>query len=199
MNNIKTNAKSAESNHGGQAVSQRLCQTSVSLFNLFALYLSILTLITCLTVCLAAANAHAQDDPSQDSVHAPAITTGSWSLESTTCASSPRFLLSAVGLPDFQAFDWAKTSTLHSGGNQPAEPIDDYSTNLTAGASPSSVSFLALIQTRYVRWESSLADTRTPTSVNGAMVYPLLQINYANGSVPVALYNSPLLGSDTRW
>jgi hypothetical protein len=53
-----------------------------------------------------------------------------------------------------------------------------------------SISLLSVLQTRYIDWESSLADTRTPTSVNGAMVYPLFQINYANGSLPVALYNS---------
>ena len=199
MNNIKAIAKFATSSHGGRAVSQRPTQTPVSLFACFALYLSILTMIACLTICFGAAKAHSQDVPGQERANAPTNTNGWWPPESATSAISPRFLLSAAGLPDFQAFDSTKTSRLQSGGHLPVEPIDEYSTNLTGGASLPSVPVLAVIQTRYAQWESSLADTQTPTSVNGAMVYPLLQINYANGSLPVALYISPRLGSGTRW
>jgi hypothetical protein len=198
MSQIKTNAKFATNRHGSRAISQWPTLISISLFDRFALYLSILTVTTCLAVCFAAAKTHAQDIPSQDNAVAPSITTGSGSLESAASATSPRFLLSVAGLPDFQAFDLAKTSAFQSGGNVPAEPIDRYSANLTDSAALPSVSFLALMQTWYLQWQSSLADTRTPTSVNGVMVYPLLQINYANGSLPVALYNSSLLGSDTR-
>jgi hypothetical protein len=92
----------------------------------------------------------------------------------------------------------AKASAFQSGGNVP-EPIVSYSANLTDSAALPSVFFLTLMQAWYLQWQSSLADTRTPTSVNAVMVYPHLQINYANGSLPVALYNSPLLGSETRW
>jgi hypothetical protein len=79
MNNIETNAKPTISSH---AVSHGPTQTVVSLFDCFALYLGILMLITCLTVCFAAAKAHAQDLPAQSSAQSPTMTTGWWSLES---------------------------------------------------------------------------------------------------------------------
>jgi hypothetical protein len=180
MNNIETTAKSAT-----------LSQAAVSLFDCFALYLGILVLIACLTVCLAAAEAHAQNLPSQGIAQSASMTNGWWPLESSSSATSPRFLLSVAGLPDFQALDSLQASTALAGANPPADLANNYAANLTEDQPLPSVSLLALMQTRYVDWESSLADTRTPTSVNGAMVYPLFQINYAGGSLPVALYNSP--------
>jgi hypothetical protein len=185
MKNIETIAKSATSS---QAVSHNPSETDVSLFDCFALYLGILVLSACLTVCFAAAKAHAQDLPSRDS--APTNTAGWWSLESAASATSPRFLLSNAGLPNFRAFDSLKASTALSGGTSLADAENNYVANLTEDEPLPSISLLSVLQTRYVDWESSLADTRTPTSVNGAMVYPLFQINYANGSLPVALYNS---------
>jgi hypothetical protein len=195
MNTIENIAKSATTSHGA---SHSPSETSVSLFDSLVLYLSILTLMACLSFLFAAA-AHAQSLPGQETAQAPAtITTGWWSVESAT--SSPRFLLSIAGLPSFQAFDTVKTSTAISGTNLSADSTDNYLANLGDAGSLRSGSFLSLVQTRYVEWESSLADTRTPTSVNGAMVYPLFQINYENGTLPVALYNSSLRGSsDTRW
>jgi hypothetical protein len=187
MNNIETIAKSATSS---QAVSHDPSETVVSLFDCFALYSGILVLIACLTVCFAVAKAHAQDLPTQGSAQAATATIGWSSLESSASATSPRFLLSVAGLPDFQAFDSLKASTALAGGNPPADPANNYVANLTEDESLPSVSVLSLLQTRYVEWESSLADTRTLTSVNGTMVYPLFQINYSNGSLPVALYNS---------
>jgi len=189
MNNIETIAKSATSS---QAVSYEPTQNAVSLFNCFALYVGILVLIACLTVCFAAAEAHAQDLASQNTAQAATTTAfGWWSLESAASAASPRFLLTTAGLPDFQAFESLKTPAALSGGTLSADPTDNYLANLTDAGSVPSWSFLSPIQTSYVQWESSLADTRTPTSVNGAIVYPLFQINYANGSLPVALYISP--------
>jgi hypothetical protein len=187
MNNIETIAKSATIN---QAVSHEP-ETDVSLFDCFGLYLGILVLIACLTVCFAAAKVQAQDFPIQDGAQASTVTTGWWSLETAASATSPRFLLSNAGLPSFRAFDSLKASTALSGGNSFADAESNYVANLTEDEPLPTISLLSVLQTRYIDWESSLADTRTPTSVNGAMVYPLFQINYANGSLPVALYNSP--------
>lgn len=187
MNNIEIIAKSATSS---QAVSHDPSETDVSLFDCFALYLGILVLIACLTVYFAAAKARAQDFPNQHGAQVATVT-GWWSLESAASATSPRFLLSNAGLPNFQAFDSLKASTALSGGTSLADPENNYVANLTEDEPLPSISLLSVLQTRYVDWESSLADTRTPTSVNGAMVYPLFQINYGNGSLPVTLYNSP--------
>ena len=181
MSYIETTAKSANSHTARQASTQ----AAVSIFDCFGLYLGILALIATLAVFFAAAKADAQDLPGQGSGQFATMTTGWWSSSTT----SPRFLLSVAGLPDFQALDSVQASTALSGplGN----PENNYAANLTDSEPLPSVSLLSLIQTRYVDWESDLADTRTPTSVNGAMVYPLFQINYGNGSLPVALYNSP--------
>ena len=59
-------------------------------------------------------------------------------------------------------------------------------------------SFPSLLQTKYVTWESSLADSRSLVDVNGVSVYPLLQINYAGWHLPVTLYISSRRGSDAR-
>jgi hypothetical protein len=59
-------------------------------------------------------------------------------------------------------------------------------------------SFISLLQGKYVRWEVSLADTRSLISVNGLLVYPLVQIDYAQGRLPISLYIPPLRGSEAR-
>ena len=197
MNHVGTRAQSASSN---QAISHGPTEAAVSLFDCLALYLGTLVLIACLTVCLAAPKAHAQDLRSQSTAQSAIATTGWWSMESSASATSPHFLLSVAGLPNFQAFESLEASSALSGANSQADSANSYVANLNDDEPLPTISLLALLQTRYVDWESSLADTRTPTSVNGAMVYPLFQINYANGSLPVALYNSSLYGSsDTRW
>lgn len=178
----ETITKSAASSH----------RTSVRISGRFVTYRRVLTLAAGLTFCLAAATARAQALPSYDSTQAPVTTSaGWWSLESAS-STSPRFLLSVAGLPNFKAFDSANTSIALSGANIPAEPMANYIANLTDAGSLPSVPFLSIIQTSYVQWESGIADTRTPTSANGAMVYPMMEINYASGQLPVALYVSPL-------
>jgi hypothetical protein len=194
MKSIEIIAKCAASSH---EVTHEPAEASVSLYDRLGLFVTILTLILCLTIWFATA-AHAQDLPSHHDAQASA--TGWWSLESTASAASPHFLLSVTGLPNFQAFDSLKTSAALEGAIPAADQNDEYLANLTDASSLRSGSLLSTIQTSYVQWEANLADTETPTSVKGAMVYPLFQINYANGSLPVALYTSPLLGSnDTRW
>lgn len=56
-------------------------------------------------------------------------------------------------------------------------------------------SYLSLLEVRYHIWESNIAETRTLTDVNGALVYPLVQIDYTTGHFPIALSIAPLRGS----
>jgi hypothetical protein len=189
MNNtIKATAASVKSIHSD------VTRASTTMFNRFVTYLGILAMFACLTVCFGVPVAHAQELLGYQAASASnGITTGWWSPDTAASATSPHFLLSMPGLPNFQAFDSLKTSTAQSDGNVPGDPMDNYVANLEGGTLPS-ISFLALVQTSYIQWESRLADTRTPTSVNGAMVYPLVQVNYAGWNLPVALYTSPLRG-----
>ncbi len=57
------------------------------------------------------------------------------------------------------------------------------------------VSYLSLLEVTYQVWEANLAETRTPTDVNGVLVYPLVQIDYPTGHFPIALSIAPLRGS----
>jgi hypothetical protein len=198
MKTIETRMKPVRSS---QSFTGEPAQTAVSPFDCFALYLTILTLIACLMILFATATVHAQDVPSRGAVQAAATSTaGWWSLDSAASAASPRYLLSMAGLRDFQAFDSAKNLTAEAGGTTAANQREEYLASITDANSLQPGSLLSMIQTSYAQWGANLADTETPTSINGAMVYPLFQLNYANGSLPVALYNSPLLGSDnTRW
>jgi len=59
-------------------------------------------------------------------------------------------------------------------------------------------SLLSLVQTKYLTWESSLADSQPTTYVNGVSVYSLLQVSYEGSHLPVSLYVPPLRGSDAR-
>jgi hypothetical protein len=69
---------------------------------------------------------------------------------------------------------------------------------LVAPVSLSPRSILSLLQTKYENWETSLADSRSLTHVNGVSVYPLYEISYAGRHLPVTLYIPPLRGSDAR-
>lgn len=57
-------------------------------------------------------------------------------------------------------------------------------------------SFFSLLQTRYEAWESRLEDSGPRLNVNGLLVYPLLQVNYASWHLPIGLYIPPLRGTD---
>jgi len=59
-------------------------------------------------------------------------------------------------------------------------------------------SFLSLLQSKHMAWESRLEDSGPRANLRGRLVYPLLQVNYAGWHLPVALYIPPLRGSDAR-
>jgi len=56
----------------------------------------------------------------------------------------------------------------------------------------------AFLQSEYSTWESSLANSRSLTGVNGIPVHPLLQVNCAGWQLPVTLYTSSLRDGEAR-
>jgi hypothetical protein len=58
-------------------------------------------------------------------------------------------------------------------------------------------SFLYPLQVSYMQWESRLADTVSPTSQRGMLVYPFLEISVAGVYLPISMYVPPLRASDT--
>jgi hypothetical protein len=63
----------------------------------------------------------------------------------------------------------------------------------------SSPLLLSRLNAEYATWESSLADSRSLTIVNGSPVYPLLQVSHAYLDFSISLYVPPLRGSGVRW
>jgi hypothetical protein len=59
-------------------------------------------------------------------------------------------------------------------------------------------SFLYPLQTRYLLWESRLSDSLIPLNQRGALIYPLLDMNFGGEILPGSLYIPPLRGSDAR-
>ena len=63
---------------------------------------------------------------------------------------------------------------------------------------PVSGSFFSFLNAKYTAWEAGLSDTRSLTDVNGALIYPLIEIHYAHWRLPLTLYVPPLRGSISR-
>ena len=170
-------------------------------------------LVLCVTLSLVAANAHAQEHPAA-TPNAARVASGWWSPDTAGSATAPRLMVSMAELTHFETSDSIRTSPPQPTGYL-TEPTDGSITDLqnigstlnarvaeqALLADPVSLpprSLLSLLQTRYAVWQSSLADSRSLTNVNGVSVYPLLQVNYAGWNLPVTLYISPLRGSDAR-
>jgi hypothetical protein len=58
-------------------------------------------------------------------------------------------------------------------------------------------SFLYSLQISYMQWESRLADSVSPISRRGLLVYPFLEISVIGSHLPISMYIPPLRGSDT--
>jgi len=168
-------------------------------------------LVLCSIVWLVAAIASAQDLPAS-SPDAAKRASGWWSPESAT---APLLLVSLAELTHFEASDSIRASAGQPTTYRLTEPTDgsilslsDFGSTLGARVAESRLladpvslppaSFLSLLQTRYAVWESSLADSRSLTNVNGVSVYPVFQVNYGGWHLPVILYIPPLRGSDAR-
>lgn len=172
----------------------------------------------CGTVCLATSVALAQQLSASD--FAPEATTtasGWWSPERTALTVlAPGRQVSVPKLISLEVSEPPSFSTPQPDDGRPAEYVNGPSVNpggfefSLVTRSPefsslaevellSSRSLLSRLQAEYATWESSLADTRSPTSVNGWSVYPLVQVNYADWHLPISLYIPSLRGSDVRW
>jgi hypothetical protein len=140
---------------------------------------------------------------------------GWWSPVRAESATTPQFLIGMAEPTHFEVSHSFRTSAFRPTTCRMSEPIDGRIASLRYVGSPlrakvdkpslladsGSVpagSFLSLLEAKYAIWESSLADSRSLVDVNGASVYPLFQINYAGGHLPVTLYISSLRGSDAR-
>jgi len=169
-----------------------------------------LTRVLCLAVSLVATISNAQELPAA-TPNAARPASGWWSPAKAESAPGPQLAISMAELTHFEASDSFRTFPAQRTTYRANEPMDgqiaslqyigarDAGPSLLADlGSPPSGSFLSLLKDNYAIWESSLADSRSLVDVNRASVYPLLQINYAGGHLPVTLYLSSLRGSDAR-
>jgi hypothetical protein len=169
----------------------------------------------CASLCLTSTAAHAQQISTDD--FTPPVTqtpNQRWSTERTaSTVVAPHLQVNIAKLNGLEisgqrpplTIDSKAYSTAYTNGpivNPQFSELDHYTLNrdlnLVEGESMTLRSFLSVIEAKYVIWESSLADTRSLTSVNGMAVYPLVQIDYADWHLPIGLYVPPLRGSDAR-
>jgi hypothetical protein len=167
-----------------------------------------LTRVLCLIVSLVATISNAQELPAATS-NAAGPASGWWSPVRAESATAPQLQISMAELTPFKASDSIRTFPPQRTNYRVTEPMDGRiagSQYIGAGAArPSLLADLvslpsapSRLQAEYAIWESTLADSRSSVDVNGVSVYPFLQINYAGWHLPVALYMSPLRGSDAR-
>jgi hypothetical protein len=160
----------------------------------------------CATLLLPAVAAQAQQFSATD--FTPKVfhtTTGWWHPDRTgSTAVAPHLQVGISKLNRFEASETVLQPKLERTGYSIATPSDfevkpdtptqEFSYLAEAELLPSP----SFLEAKYLKWESSLADSRSPTNVHGVLVYPLVQINYAQGSLPISLYLPPLRGSDAR-
>jgi hypothetical protein len=165
--------------------------------------------IICISVWLTATSAHAQQFSIDD--FAPVATTtatGLWCPKQTGSTSvAPHLELSMAKLTRFEVAEPLRPSTIEPNNHTMANnggfelgvgPQGGKSISLAEDELLPPRSFLSIPTVKYSTWESSLADTRSLTNANGLLVYPLLQIDYAQSHLPISLYIPPLCGSDAR-
>jgi hypothetical protein len=140
------------------------------------------------------------------------ITTRLWPTETAESAAAPHLLLSKADLNHFQTSDSLQTSTAHSSRYRLTDLTDNPSVSSGsfalapeaksgAPANNNSLdpeSLLSVMETKYMRWESSLANSRSLINVNGVSVYPLAKLDFGDWHLPITLNPAPTRGSDTR-
>ena len=162
----------------------------------------------CVSVCVTVAAGHAQQITGSDFAPVVKTATGWWTPQRTaTTVVAPYLQLNMSKLSRFEISEPLRSSTsqannysnVNQGGfelerDRPSRQIS----SLEEAALLTPRSFLFLMEAKYITWESSLADTRSLTTVNGVLVYPLAQVDYAQWHLPISLYIPSLRGSDTR-
>jgi hypothetical protein len=167
--------------------------------------------------CLSATAAHAQQFSANDfAPEATKVVSGSWSPEQTvSTVVTPHLEISMSKLTRFAISNQVSSPTArqnapiptgyaNNSGVNPADfefPLLPKAPEFNSSAEDellSPRSFFSLLQGKYLMWELRLADTRSFTSIDAEIVYPLVQIDYASWHLPVSLYIPPLRGNDAR-
>ena len=189
----------------------------IEMFEGFLTYGRFLLLVAlCFSPLFAAATAHPQELASQGFALASANFTTLCPPETAESKAAPHLLLSMSEPNHFRISDSAQTLTAQPSKYRLTERTDSSIENSGSFALAHEVletkyrspvgnhslnpeSILSVVETKYMRWESSLADSRSLTNVNGALVYPLVQINSGDLHLPITLNTAPIPGGETRW
>jgi hypothetical protein len=161
---------------------------------------------------------------SSDSVTTPKLAESGWFGQNSKSTSSPHVLLDMAdnhsnadfsrvvndhdtaasisrNAPPILPLD-LYTALRETSSERPVEPrlsfeARDFEFSLLNNSGVSPGSFLYSMQISYMQWESRLADTVSPISRRGMLVYPFLEISVTGGHLPISMYIPPLRGSET--
>ena len=167
-------------------------------------------LVFCATLWAVPGKAQDLTGPTRNS---PGLGDGWWSAAKTDSVRSPQPQVSMAQVTRFETSDTLRNPSSERTDYRAAEPIEgavssspSFGLGLDAGISTASrladpvsltpSSLLSLIATDYAAWESNLSDSRSMVDVNRMSVYPIAQIDHASWHLPIALYISPLRGSN---
>ena len=213
-----TIAKIVQNTKNGRINYMRTMVACVRLFNDCQGYVRVLTLIVlCLSSWFTAGTARAQEATGQGFELASAEVPGRrFALDTAQSTPTPSLQLSMAEPHHFRISDSLQGSVARPNAHHPTEPMDlsgFYLGNFTlaravldAKYSPPASNHalnaepvLSEVEAKYQRWESSLADSRSLTNVNGESVYPLAQIDSGNWHLPITLGTAPISDAETRW
>src|SRR5271155_5078246 len=214
----KTIAKIVQHRKSGQIAYMRATIVCGKMFNDFQAYARILTLIAlCLSSWFTAGTARAQEATRQGFELASAeVPPRLFALDTAETAPAPSLQLSNAEPHRCQISDLPPSSVARPNGHHTTERMDFpgfYSGNFTLALAVLDMKYgppasnhalnaepvLSEVEAKYQRWESSLADSRSLTNVNGVSVYPLAQIDSGNWQLPITLGTAPTPGAETRW
>lgn len=213
-----TIAKITQRAKNGQIAYVRATMNCVKVFNDYQVYVRILTLVAlCFSSWLNAGTARAQEATAQEFQLASAEVPGRpFALDATESASTPSLQRSMAEPYHLRISDSLRSSVARPSGHHTTEGMGlsgFYSGNFTlamavldtkygAPATDQELNAEAVpseVAGEYQRWESSLADSRSLTNVNGVSVYPLAQIDGGNWDLPITLGTAPIPGAEARW
>jgi hypothetical protein len=213
-----TIAKIVQHTKNGQIAYMRATIICVKVFNDFQVFARILTLIAlCLSSWFTAGTAQAQGATGQEIELASAEVPGRlFALDTAESAPTPSLQLSMAEPYHFRISDSLRKSVARPNGHPTTERIDVsgfYSGNFTLALAVLDTKYgtparnhalnaepaLSEVEAKYQSWESSLADSRSLTNVNGVSVYPLAQVDCGNWHLPITLSTAPIPGAQTRW
>jgi len=213
-----TIAKIVQHTKNGRIAYMQAAITCVRVFNDCQAYVRVLTLIAlCLSSWFTAGTAQAQEATGRGFELASAEAPGRlFALDTAESAPAASLQLSMAEPGHFRISDSLQSSVARPNGHHTTERMDFpgfYSGNLTLAMAVLDAKYgppasnhalyaepiLSEVEAKYQRWESSLADSRSPTNVNSESVYPLAQIDSGDWHLPITLGTAPIPGAETRW